>query len=94
MNNNLRIIRAEAVLPGVLTLSWNDGYDGIVDLRGKIADGELFEPLRNVDEFKRVRLVGRGQYIFCGDEDDDVDFGCSRLREIAEEQVALRARAR
>jgi hypothetical protein len=93
MSDSLRITHAEAVLPGVLKLAWTDGYEGIVDLRGKITDGEIFEPLRNADEFSKVHVADHGHYVFWGDEDDGVDFGCDRLREIAEEQAALLARA-
>jgi hypothetical protein len=93
MSDILRITRAEAVLPGVLKLAWNDGYEGIVDLRGKIADGEIFEPIRDREIFKNVRVADFGHHIYWGDEDDGVDFGSDRLREIAEEQAALLARA-
>jgi hypothetical protein len=92
-DDNLRIASAEAVLPGVLKVVWNDGYEGIVDLRGKIADGELFESIRDPDNFKKVRVAEYGHHIYWGDEDDGVDFGCDRLREIAEEQAALLAQA-
>lgn len=93
MNNILRIIGAEAVLPGVLKLAWNDGYEGIVDLRGTIADGEIFEPIRDPENFKNVRVEEYGHHIYWGDENDGVDFGCDRLREMAEEQAELLARA-
>ena len=85
---------AEAVLPGVLKLSWNDGYEGIVDLRGIIAEGDLFATLRDPELFRKVRVAEFGHSIFWGDEgSEDVDFGCDRLREIAEQQAALLARA-
>ena len=88
------IVAAEAVLPGVLKLSWNDGYQGIVDLRGVIADGGLFAPLRNPDHFKGVRVADFGHSVYWGDDgDEDVDFGCDRLREMAERQADLVARA-
>jgi hypothetical protein len=93
MSETLRIMSAESVLPGVLKLAWNDGYEGIVDLRGTIADGEIFEPIRNPEAFKDVHVAAYGHYIYWGDEDDGVDFGCDRLREIAEEQAALLVRA-
>src|SRR4051794_11471366 len=35
--SDLRITTAEQVLSGVLKLIWNDGYEGIVDLRSIIA---------------------------------------------------------
>jgi len=93
MSDILRITAAEAVLPGVLKLAWNDGYEGIVDLRGAIAEGEIFESIRDPDNFKKVRVADYGHHIYWGDEDDGVDFGCDRLREIAEGQAALLAHA-
>jgi len=93
MSDIRRIISAEAVLPGVLKLAWNDGYEGIVDLRGTIADGEIFEPIRDPENFKKVRVDEYGHHVYWGDKDDGVDFGCERLREIAEEQAELLARA-
>jgi hypothetical protein len=93
MSDTLRITAAEQVLPGVLKLAWNDGYEGIVDLRGTIAEGEIFEPIRGPENFKTVRVADYGHSIYWGDENDGVDFGSDRLREIAEEQAALLARA-
>jgi hypothetical protein len=94
MSNLPRITTAEAVLPGVLKLVWNDGYEGIVDLRGKIAHGEIFEHIRNPENFKNVRVSSYGHSIYWGEENnEEADFGADRLREIAEEQAALLARA-
>jgi hypothetical protein len=94
MSDLLRITSAEAVLPGVLKLAWNDGYEGIVDLRGVIAEGEIFEFIRDPEHFKNVRVADYGHSIYWGEEDnEEVDFGCDRLREMAEEQAALLARA-
>jgi len=94
MSDILRITSAEVVLPGVLKLSWNDGYEGIVDLRGLIAEGEIFESIRNPENFKKVRVASFGHSIYWGEGGNEtVDFGCDRLREIAEEQAALLARA-
>ena len=94
MSSILRIIAAEAVLPGVLKLAWSDGYEGVVDLRGVIANGEIFEPIRDSEHFKQVRVETYGHSIYWGEEgNEEVDFGCDRLREMAEEQAALLARA-
>jgi Protein of unknown function (DUF2442) len=93
MSDILRIVSAEAVLPGVLKLVWNDGYEGIVDLRGTIADGEIFESIRDPENFKKVRVADYGHHIYWGDENDGVDCGCDSLRETAEEQAKLLARA-
>jgi hypothetical protein len=94
MTDILRITAAEAVLPGVLKLVWNDGYQGIVDLRGTIAEGQIYEHIRDPENFKKVQVEGYGHSIYWGKEgEEEVDFGCDRLREIAEEQAALLARA-
>jgi hypothetical protein len=68
MNDILRITAAEAVMPGVLKVVWNDGYEGIVDLRGVIAEGEVFAHIRDPENFKKrsgrklraLDLLGRG----------------------------------
>lgn len=94
MTDLLRITFAEAVLPGVLKIMWNDGYEGVVDLRGTIARGKIFEPIRDPEYFKQVRVESYGHSIYWGEEgNEEVDFGCDRLREMAEEQAALLARA-
>jgi hypothetical protein len=94
MNDILRITAVEPVVHGVLKLVWNDGYEGIVDLRGIISDGEIFQAIRSPTEFKQVRVASYGHSIYWGEEGDEiVDFGCDRLREIAEEQADLLARA-
>lgn len=94
MTATLRIVSAEAVIPGVLKIVWDDGYQGIVDVRGLIEDGELFAPLRKPDMFRAVKVQPHGHAIYWGGADDeDVDFGCDRLRQMAEEQAALLARA-
>lgn len=38
-----------------LLLSFDDGVERLVDLAGEL-DGEIFEPLKNIDYFKRVRV--------------------------------------
>lgn len=94
MSKMLRITSAEAVLPGVLKIAWDDGYEGIADLRAIITRGEMFGSLQHPKFFRKVRVADHGHSIFWGKEDDeDVDIGCDRLRELAEEQAALIARA-
>jgi len=89
-----RILSVEPVVHGVLKLTWNDGYEGVVDLRGIIARGKVFKPLNNPDYFRGVRLSDYGHSIYWGEADnEDVDFGADRLREIAEQQAALLAHA-
>jgi Protein of unknown function (DUF2442) len=94
MKDILRITLAEPVMHGVLKLAWNDGYEGIVDLRGIIARGRIFEPIRDPEYFRQVRVERYGHHIYWGDDEfTQIDFGCDRLRELAEEQAALIAHA-
>lgn len=94
MTDILRITAAEPVVHGVLKLVWNDGYEGVVDLRGIIAHGEIFESIRNPENFKKVRVQSYGHSIYWGEEDnEEVDFGADRLYELAHEQADLLARA-
>jgi hypothetical protein len=94
VNDILRICAAQPVMHGVLKLVWNDGYEGVVDLRGVISEGEIFAHIRDPENFKKVRIEQHGHSIYWGEEgDEEVDFGSDRLREIAEEQAALLARA-
>jgi hypothetical protein len=94
MNELRRIVSAEPVVHGVLKLTWNDGYEGVVDLRGLIAKGRIFSPLNNPIYFKGVRVSEYGHSVYWGEPDnEDVDFGADRLREIAEQQAALLAHA-
>jgi hypothetical protein len=94
MSRVLRIASAEAVVPGVLKIVWNDGYQGVVDLRGIIEEGDIFSSLRDPERFREVRVNAYGHSIYWGNEgDEDVDFGCDRLRELAQEQAELIRRA-
>ncbi len=94
MKDILRITSAEAVVPGVLKVTWNDGHEGVVDLRGIIVRGEMFSKLRDPQYFATVRVSDYGHSIYWGpDGDEDADFGCERLREIADEQAELIAHA-
>jgi hypothetical protein len=69
-------------------------YEGIVDLRGTIVEGELFAALRDPQHFRDFHVAEFGHSIYWGREgDEEVDFGCDRLREMAEGQAALLARA-
>ena len=94
MSDLLRVKTAEPVIHGVLKLTWNDGYEGIVDLRGIMSEGGFFSALKDEDVFRQVRVAPFGHSIYWGEENQElVDFGCDRLRELAEEQAALLAQA-
>ena len=50
-----RLTDAKHISGYVLHLKFSDGLEGDVDLREEI-HGPIFEPLRDVDTFKRFRL--------------------------------------
>jgi hypothetical protein len=85
-----RIVSVEPVIFGVVKLVWNDGFEGVVDLRPAIADGEVFEYLRNPDHFSKVAVSEYGPSIFWVDDTGyEIDFGADQLREDAEKQAEL-----
>ena len=51
----LHVLEAKYVHDYVIHLRFNDGSEGDVDLRGELG-GEVFEPLRDMDKFKRFRV--------------------------------------
>ncbi len=94
MKKPLRIDVAEAVIPGVLKVVWSDGYEGVVDLRGLLKTGTIFETIRDPQHFHAVKVAAFGHSVYWGEDgSEDVDFGCDRLREMAEDQAALLAKA-
>jgi hypothetical protein len=89
-----RIVSAEPVIHGVLKIVWSDGYEGVVDLRPTIARGKIFTYLKKPANFRKVKVSEYGHSIeWVNERGEEVDFGCDRLREIAEEQAALLSRA-
>lgn len=87
-----RMVTVEPVIPGVLKISWEDGYEGVVDLRPVIARGNVFSYLESAEAFRSVKLGEYGHSIFWNDNrGDTIDFGSSSLRRTAEEQAAMHA---
>lgn len=86
-----RMRLVEPVLYGVVKIEWIDGYAAVVDLRPVLADGPVFEFLRDSPErFQSVRLGEHGHYIFwTDDEGDEIEFGADSLRQRAERQAEL-----
>jgi len=84
----LHITFVQIVAHGVLKITWDDDYQGLVDLHSFIARGKVFAPLQNPEYFKAVRVDRYGHSIYWGEEDnEDVDFSCDGLREMAEEHA-------
>jgi len=90
MNEITRIKSVAPVLYGVLKIAWLDGYQGVVDLRSLLADGEIFEFLRKTPErFNEVKLEGYGHTVFWIDDEGDESLGSDSLRRRAERQAEI-----
>ena len=85
-----RIVSAEPVIQGVLKIVWNDGYEGIVDLRPTIARGKIFSYLQKPKNFEKLRVSEYGHSVEWTNEDgEEIDFGADTLRRKAENQARL-----
>lgn len=85
-----RIRSATPVIHGVLKIVWNDGYEGVVDLRPTIARGRIFTYLQNPKNFAKVRVSEYGHSIgWINENDEEIDFGADTLRAKAENQARL-----
>ena len=85
-----RIVLAEPVIHGVLKVVWNDGYEGVVDLRPTIARGRIFSYLQKPTNFQKVRVSEYGHSIeWLNEHDEEIDFGADTLRAKAENQARL-----
>ena len=85
-----RIVSATPVIHGVLKIVWNDGYEGVVDLRPTIARGRIFAYLQNRENFAKVRVSEYGHSIeWINDKGEEIDFGADTLRSKAENQARL-----
>ncbi len=85
-----RIVSARPVIHGVLKIVWNDGYEGVVDLRPTIARGRIFTYLQNPKNFTKVRVGEYGHSIgWKNEKGEEIDFGADSLRAKAENQARL-----
>jgi hypothetical protein len=85
-----RIVLAEPVIHGVLKVVWNDGYEGVVDLRPTIARGRIFSYLQKPKNFQKVRVSEYGHSIeWTNENGEEIDFGADTLRRKAENQARL-----
>ncbi len=85
-----RIVSAQPVIHGVLKIVWNDGYEGIVDLRPTIARGQIFTHLQNPKNFAKLHVSEYGHSIeWINEKGEEIDFGADTLRSKAENQARL-----
>jgi hypothetical protein len=85
-----RIVACEPVIHGVVKIVWNDGFEGVVDLRPTIDRGRIFTYLKDPRNFANVKVDEYGHSIgWVTDSGDEIDFGADNLREKAENQAKL-----
>ena len=85
-----RILDAEVVIHGVLKVVWQDGYEGVVDLRPTIARGKIFSYLKRPESFKRLKVDEYGHSIgWVSDKGEEIAFSTGNLRAKAENQAKL-----
>jgi hypothetical protein len=85
-----RIVLAEPVIHGVLKIVWNDGYEGVVDLRPTIGRSTIFSYLQEPKNFQKVRVSEYGHSIeWTNENGEEIDFGADTLRLKAENQARL-----
>jgi hypothetical protein len=95
MTEIARIISADPVIHGVLKIVWDDGYEGVVDIRPVIARGRIFNYLASPEHFRDVHVGECGHAIYWVNEaGEEIDFGADALREKAEKQAELHAIAK
>ncbi|KMQ53084.1 hypothetical protein CHISP_0305 [Chitinispirillum alkaliphilum] len=51
----LHVTEAEYIAEYKIKISFNNGHSGIVDLKDCL-EGEIFEPLKEIEEFKNFRV--------------------------------------
>ena len=82
------IVLAEPVIHGVLKLAFDDGFEGVVDLRPLIAKGKVFAWLETPAHFAAVAVDEHGHSISWTDESGYViDLSADSLRRDAERQA-------
>jgi hypothetical protein len=85
-----RIVSATPVIHGVLKVVWNDGYEGVVDLRPTIARGNIFTYLQKPKNFTKVCVGEFGHSIeWTKKRGQEIDFGADTLLSKAENQARL-----
>ena len=84
------IVRAEPVIHGVLKVAFDDGYEGVVDLRPLIAVGKVFSWLNTPAHFAAVRIDDFGHSISWTDDTGySVDLSADSIRRDAERQAEM-----
>jgi hypothetical protein len=81
------IVEAQAVIHGVLRVKFDDGYEGVVDLRPLIAKGKVFAWLSTPEHFAEVRIDEFGHSVsWLAHDGYIIDLSADSLRRDAERQ--------
>jgi hypothetical protein len=85
-----RMLSVTPVIHGVLKIIWNDGYEGVVDLRPLLARGKIFTYLQRRENFETVKLGEYGHFAYwTNDSGYQIDLSADSLRRDAEKQAEL-----
>lgn len=76
-----RIVEAQPVIHGVLKVAFNDGYEGVVDLRPLIAKGKVFSWLSEPSHFAALKVDEFGHSVSWLDgESYTIDLSADSIR--------------
>ena len=77
-----RISSVEPIRFGVLSVTFEDGLSGEIDLSADIKPGSIFEPLNDAALFGRVQIASDGRSIGwkLGELGSEIDLGADSLR--------------
>jgi hypothetical protein len=90
MSNLPRINIADPIIPGVLKLVFQDGYEGVVDLRPLLLKGGVFSALQDPVRFAQVKVDDFGHSIGWTDNDGyEIDLSADGLRRDCERQAEI-----
>jgi Protein of unknown function (DUF2442) len=84
------VVEAQAVIHGVLRVKFDDGYEGVVDLRPLIAKGKVFSRLSAPEHFAVVKVDEFGHSVSWRDDKGyPIDLSADSLRRDAERQTEI-----
>jgi uncharacterized protein DUF2442 len=84
------IVEAQPVIHGVLKIKFDDGYEGVVDLRPLIVRGKVFAWLSEPLHFAAVRVDEFGHSVSWLDgEGYTIDLSADSLRRDVERQAEM-----
>ena len=84
------IVEAQPVIRGVLKVAFDDGCEGVVDLRPLIAKGKVFAWLSAPEHFAAVVVDELGHSVsWVDDEGYAIDLSADSLRRDAERQAEV-----